>query len=186
MDEALLRRLLGSAALLALAFLVASLLPEPRKGDRAGDTVVYDLRTGEQLGAPARASVEHPPELKAEEKLETRPEEPAPAPAAAPPTAPRRPALKVDETLGQPGGWFIQVGSFSTQANARKALQKLFGMGLPTVIQTVPAEQKVWYRVRVGPYPAENAALAALSRIKQNGYTDARLVRPETDPARKN
>ena len=187
MDEALLRRLLGAAALLALAFLVASLLPEPGPGDRGGNTVVYDLRTGEQLGAPARPLVEHPPELKTEDRLEQRPAEPGAAPALTPaptPPPPRRPALKVDETLGQPGGWFIQVGSFSSQANARKALQELFGMGLPTVIQSVSVGQ-TWYRVRVGPYAAESAALAALGRIKQNGYKDAKLVRPESDPARK-
>lgn len=180
MDEALLRRLLGAAALLALAFLVASLLPEPHPPDR-GDAVVYDLRTGAELSPGTRAPVENPPELKAEDTLAERPAEPAPQ--AAPPVE-RRPALKVDETLGQPGGWFIQVGSYSSQANARNALQKLFGMGLPTVIQSVSVGQ-TWYRVRVGPYAAEGAALAALSRIKQNGYTDAKLVRPESDPAPK-
>jgi cell division septation protein DedD len=184
MDEALLRRLLGAAALLALAFLVATLLPEPRPGDRTGGTVIYDLRTGEQLGAGARSPVEHPPELKSEEKLEPRSAEPELA-SPAPPPPPRRPALKVDETLGQPGGWFVQVGSYASQANARNALQKLFGMGLPTVIQSVAVGQTLWYRVRVGPYPAESAALAALGRIKQNGYATARLVRPEADPARK-
>jgi len=182
MDEALLRRLLGAAALLALAFLVASLLPEPQSTNRGGGTVVYDLRTGAELSPNARPPVEHPPELKSEDTLAQRPAEPQPR--AAPPVE-RRPALKVDETLGQPGGWFIQVGSFSSQANARKALQELFGMGLPTVIQSVAVGQTPWYRVRVGPYPAEGAALAALGRIKQNGYTDAKLVRPEADPARK-
>ncbi len=182
MDEALLRRLLGAAAaLLALAFLVASLLPEPQPADRRG-AVVYDLRTGAELSPGTRAPVENPPELKAEDTLAERP--PEPAPRAAPPVE-RRPALKVDETLGQPGGWFIQVGSYSSEANARKALQKLFGMGLRTVIQSVSVGQTLWYRVRVGPYAAEGAALAALGRIKQSGYTDAKLVRPESDPAPK-
>jgi cell division protein FtsN len=176
MDEALLRRLLGAAALLALAFLVASLLPGPRATNRDGGAVVYDLRTGVELSAGARPPVENPPELKTEDALAQRPVEPEPQ--VAPPVE-RRPALKVDETLGQPGGWFIQVGSFSTQANARKALQELFGMGLPTVIQSVAVGKALWYRVRVGPYPAEGAALAALAQIKQNGYKDAKLVRPE-------
>ena len=182
MDEALLRRLLGAAALLALAFLVASLLPEPQTANRGNGTVIYDLRTGVELSASARAPVENPPELKTEDTLVQRPAEPEPT--AAPP-AERRPALKVDETLGQPGGWFIQVGSYSNQANARGALQKLFGMGMTTVLQPVKVGQNTWYRVRVGPYPAEGAALAALGRIKQSGYTDAKLVRPESDPARK-
>lgn len=184
MDEALLRRLLGAAALLALAFLVASLLPEPKSTHRGGGTVVYDLRTGAELsaGASARPPVENPPELKSEDTLAQRPVEPEPK--ATPPVE-RRPALKVDETLGQAGGWFIQVGSYSDKANARKALQKLYGMGLPTEIQQVAVVKALWYRVRVGPYPAEGAALAALGTIKQNGYTDAKLVRPESDAAPK-
>src|SRR5690242_2458209 len=105
MDEALLRRLLGAAALLALAFLLATLLPEPGPGDRGDGTVVYDLRTGEELGQGARPSVEHPPDLKSDDTLAERPvEETQPKPA---PPAQRRPALKVDETLEQPGGWFV-------------------------------------------------------------------------------
>ena len=183
MDEALLRRLLGAAALLALAFLIATLLPEPGPADRGDRTVVYDLRTGEELRPGPRPSVEHPPELKSDDALVARPAEQAPP--KAPPPAERRPALKVDETLEQPGGWFVQVGSYSNQANARGALQKLFGMGLPTVIQSVAVGKTPWYRVRVGPYPAEGAALAALGRIKQSGYPDAKLVRPDSDPARK-
>ncbi len=179
MDEALLRRLLGGAALLALAFLVASLLPEPQSTGRGGGTVVYDLRTGAEISASARPPVENAPELKSEDTLAQRPAEPEPK--VAPPPE-RRPALKVDETLGQPGGWFIQVGSYSDKANARKALQKLYGMGLATEIQQVAVVKALWYRVRVGPYPAEGAALAALGTIKQNGYTDAKLVRPEPAP----
>ena len=96
-----------------------------------------------------------------------------------------RPVLKVDETLEQPGGWFVQVGSFSNEANARKALQDLFGMGLPTVIQSVAVGTALWYRVRVGPYPGEGAAQAVLNRVRKNGYSTAKLVRPETDPAPK-
>ena len=182
MDEVLFRRLLGAAALLGLAFLVATLLPDPDPSGRGDDTVVaYDLRTGLPIGANPRPQVEHPPELKPEERLEPRPAAKALEPAPALP----RPTLKVDETLEQPGGWFVQVGSFSSQANARKALQDLFGMGLPTVIQSVAVGKTLWYRVRVGPYPAEGAAQAVLNRVRKNGYSTAKLVRPETDPAPK-
>ena len=182
MDEALFRRLLGAAALLGAAFLVASLLPNPDPNGLGDDTVVaYDLRTGLPIGANRLPPVERPPALKPEERLEPRPAAEALEPAAALP----RTTLKVDETLEQPGGWFVQVGSFSSQANARKALQELFGMGLPTVIQAVDVGKTRWYRVRVGPYPAEGAAQAVLSRVKKNGYSTAKLVRPETDPAPK-
>jgi cell division septation protein DedD len=177
-DEVLLRRLLGAATLLATALLFAALLPEPAPPAPTEGMVAYDLGSGGRLGA--RPSVESPPELKPEQALVPRPAEAAPPPAPLP-----RPALKVDETLGS-GGWFVQVGSFSSQANARGALQKLFGMGLETVIQTVKVETTQWYRVRVGPYRTEGEALAALARIRKNGYKDAKLVRPEAAPARGN
>jgi cell division protein FtsN len=160
MDEVLLRRLLGAAVLLAIAFVLAALLPEPRRSPPGGELVVsYDLVTGKAL-AP----------------------HPAPPLAKTAPASP--PKLKVDETLGTTaGGWYVQVGSFESQANARGVLQKLFGMGMPTVIQSVSVGKSLWYRVRVGPYPREDAAQRALERIRQQGYTSAALVRPESAPA---
>jgi cell division septation protein DedD len=182
MDEALLRRLLGAGTLLLLALVVSFLLPEPAPEGRGDGVVAYDLRTGREIGAIA--PVEHPPELRPEERLEPRNAEPPAGKPAVPATLPR-PALKVDETLDQEGGWFVQVGSYSSQANARNALQKLFGMGLPTVIQSVSVGKVLWYRVRVGPYPAEGEALAALARIRKNGYATARLVSPDSGAAPK-
>jgi hypothetical protein len=164
-DEILLRRLLGAGTLLALALLFAALLPGPAGPGPDEGVVAYDLRTGRRLGA--RPPVENPPELKPEDALVSRPPEAAPEPQPLP-----RPALKVDESLGAAGGWYVQVASFY-------ALQKLFGMGLPTVIQQVPVDNALWFRVRVGPFAAEAAALAALERVKRNGYATARLVRPE-------
>lgn len=185
MDEALARRLLGAAAILGVAFLFASLLPEP--DDERGDDIVaaYDLRTGLPIRPPVaeQAPVEHPPTLKSDDTLTGPEAQDAPLDAAEPPPEAEpltRPALRVDQTLAsRSGGWFVQVGSFSNEANARGALQKLFGMGLPTVIQSVSVGRNLWYRVRVGPYPAEAPALAALAKIKKNGFNTARLVRPE-------
>ena len=181
MDEALLRRLLGAATLLAVAMVVAALLPEPGADAREG-VVAYDLRSGREIGTMPLPSVEHPPALKPEEKL-AAPRTQAQAPPA---TQLPRPVLKVDESLEGGAGWFVQVGSYSSQANARGALEKLFGMGLETKIQSVPVGDKTWYRVRVGPYPAEGAALGALARIKQAGYPDAKLIRPESGTPKAN
>lgn len=177
MDETLKRRLLGAATLLLVAFVLAALLPDPELPEGEGAVVAYDLRTGLPIGPaePVPAPVERPPTLKPEERLEPRAAEPAPAAAAHLP----RPALKVDESLGQTDGWFVQVGSFSSQANARGALQTLFGMGLPTVIQSVAVGKVLWYRVRVGPYPGEGAALAVLAQVRKKGFTTAKLVKPE-------
>ena len=191
MDEVLARRLLGAAAILAVAFLFASLLPEPEE-ERGGDIVAaYDLRTGLPIGPSVAepAPVEHPPALKSDDTLTGSQAPDGPLDAAAPPAEAEplpRPALRVDETLAsRSGGWFVQVGSFSNQANARSALQKLFGMGLPTVIQSVSVGSTLWYRVRVGPYPAEAPAAAALARIRKNGFNTAKLVPPENGAATK-
>jgi cell division protein FtsN len=191
-DEVLLRRLLGAGALLTIALLFSALLPEPgRRGQEQG-VVAYDVRTGRQIGA--LSPVENPPELKADDKLAQRPAETqAPAVRAADPAAtaeprpePSRPALKVDETLKAVGGWYVQVGSFNNAVNARGAAQKLFGMGLQTAIQSVSVAQTQWYRVRVGPFATEAAALDALARVKKADYRDAKLVRPDSATAKRN
>lgn len=168
MDDVLRRRLIGAAVLLGAAFLLASLLPNPARRDAArdGQVVTYDLRTGQPVEALPSAA----PSVAD-----------APAPAAAAPQRPvpsPRPTLKVDESLSGPA-WHVQIGSFENQANARNVLQKLYGAGLPTMIQTMPAGKKLWYRVRVGPFRDEVSAQQALAKVRQQGYPLAKLVRPE-------
>lgn len=178
MDEILRRRLVGAAVLLTAAFAVASLLPEPRPPDVVAEPVVrYDLRTGKPI-EPVRT----PPRGAA------APAPPAVATAPSPETAaPQRKALKVDETLGgHAGNWYVQVGSFESQTNARKVLQELYGAGLPTILQTVTVGKSLWYRVRVGPFTGEDAAQRALAQVRKQGYATAKIVRPESGPAARN
>jgi len=171
MDEVLRRRLIGAAVLLALAFLLASLLPDPGPRDAvgAGRVVTYDLRTGQALTAPEPATEPEPETQQAD----------VPADAARAP----HPTLRVDETLESgAGSWFLQIGSFESQTNARNVLQKLYGAGLPTTIQSMAVGKKLWYRVRVGPYPDEASALEALAIVRKQGYALAKVVRPEAPP----
>ncbi|HUR40852.1 MAG TPA: SPOR domain-containing protein [Verrucomicrobiae bacterium] len=162
MDDALRRRLVGAVVLLALAFVVASLLPDPHRArSPSGEHITYDLRTGVAVGGIESAM---PPEA--------APSELSPAP---------RPTLKVDDTLGvAPGAWYLQIGSFESQSNARKVLQTLYGAGLPAVIHSVTSGKKLWYRVRVGPYTDEGAAKLGLEEVRKHGYPLAQVVQPET------
>lgn len=162
MDDALRRRLVGAVVLLGLAFVVASLLPDPQRAGRiAGEHITYDLRTGAAIGGS---------EL---------PMPPAAAPSELPPSP--RPMLKVDDSLGvAPGAWYLQIGSFESQSNARKVLQTLYGAGLPAVIHSVTSGKKLWYRVRVGPYADESAARLGLEEVRKQGYPLAKVVQPET------
>ena len=177
MDEVLRRRLVGAAVLLAGAFILASALPDPARpaAEVGGRKVTYDLRTGMELERAAQPETgESAPDGAAE------PEDVPPAAAAAPP----RPALKVDETLEPPAhAWYLQIGSFESQLNARNALQKLYGAGLPATIQSMSVGKKLWYRVRVGPYADEAAAQKVLAAVRQQGFPLAKLVRPDTASA---
>lgn len=178
MDEVLRRRLVGAAVLLTGAFLLASLLPEPggraRGGARRG--ITYDLRTGETLHEPA--APEGVPPAPADPEVTPGAESAEePPPAAAPAT---RPTLKVDESLDAPtGAWYLQIGSFENQVNARNVLQKLYTAGLPTAIQSMSVGKKLWYRVRVGPFADEASAQKALVVVRKEGYPLAKLVRPD-------
>lgn len=72
----------------------------------------------------------------------------APAPAAAPKTesseteAPLRTGVSA---------WVVQLGSFTTQANADGLVQRLKEAGYTTFIELLDDNGKVTYRVRVGP-----------------------------------
>lgn len=180
MDDVLLRRLVGAAVLLVVAFALASLLPDPQRAAPAAPAVTYDLRTGKPVTPPETAGSGSRPEAKTPPPVGEGEAE-APAPAAAP--LEHRPALKVDETLDDSAsGWWLQVGSFSSQANARAALRDLYGMGMPTIVQSVPVGKTLWYRVRVGPYPDESAAQKALAKVRQQGYPQVKLVKPDSAP----
>ena len=88
---------------------------------------------------------------------------PATVPSQTPAPAPTpKPALH--------GKFSVQVGAFSTKANAEKAALQVGGA-------TSPAG-KLW-RVRMGPFGSDSEAKAALAKAKAKGYGDARIQRAD-------
>ena len=87
--------------------------------------------------------------------------QPAPAPAPAQAPAPK-PAAH--------GQFSVQVGAFSTRANAETAAKQVGG--------SVSPAGKLW-RVRMGPYGSDAEAKAALAKAKAKGYSDARIQRAD-------
>lgn len=86
----------------------------------------------------------------------------APKPAAAAPTVPPRSPAR--------GGSVVQVGAFSSKANADATAAKVGGRVSPA--------GRLW-RVRMGPYAAASEATAALAKAKGAGYSDARIQRAD-------
>jgi cell division protein FtsN len=173
MDETLLRRLIGAVVLLGGALGVAALLPDPATAPSAASahSVTYDLRTGERVGAPAAPAAEPP----ASEPSRTVPATPEPTDAAA-----EEAALEPDP---EPAGWYVQVGSFESEGNAKSALQRLYTAGQPARLQAVRVGKGYWFRVRVGPYPQESQAKGVLENLSRQGYRGGKVVLVEPAPA---
>ena len=85
--------------------------------------------------------------------------EPAPQPASA-----ARPAVS--------GSYFVQLGAFSSEANARRLADRARRLG---EVRLVPGGGV--QRVRLGPYPDSAAADRALAEARGAGFSDARVFR---------
>ncbi len=106
------------------------------------------------------------PEVKAKPKPAPMPK-PAPLVTAAPKPVP---AAVPSPAAAAKGKFFVQVGAFSSKANADSAAKKAGGAAVPS--------GKLW-RVRKGPFGSEADANAALAKAKSAGYSDARIQRAD-------
>lgn len=89
---------------------------------------------------------------------------PHPVPSAAR-TAPGSPDALVE--VGTAPGYYINVGLFGQEANARRTQARLLNEGLPAYRQTINGPNGSLIRVRVGPYKNRSAANAAASGIRR-------------------
>lgn len=71
--------------------------------------------------------------------------------------------------MGTAAGYYINVGLFADEANARKAQARLLNEGLPAFRQELNVSSGRRIRVRVGPYPRRTEADAAAASIRSMG-----------------
>ncbi len=104
---------------------------------------------------------------------------PAPPPRSAPvavaATAPPAAAVVTSAPAAHAGGFYIQVGAFSTAENAEKQRSAVRSYGTSEVTQGSAAGREV-YRVRLGPYTTSDAAGIVADRLRRSGYGDARVI----------
>lgn len=121
------------------------------------------------LEIPASNSKEPEPAVSAPQSTPA-----AKAPSVAPPepvSAPTPLAVQpepVSKRTPKPGeitGWIVQLGSFSTQANALALRDKLRGKGYTSFVEPVKSADKTVYRVRVGPELKREKADALLQKL---------------------
>ncbi len=169
-------RLLGAAVLILAAVLI---IPAVLDGPQTDKTVSTDLElpvpdTREAVADPVRShtvAIGEPgpmPEGRQEPPTAEPVEEPGP-PAPVPPV--RRPAADGDApavtlTPASASGWAVQVGSFTSETNARRLVELLKDAGYPAFVLRGVVNGRVMFRVRVGPEPDKARAEALAERLR--------------------
>jgi len=126
--------------------------------------------------APATAE----PTAKAPEPAQPSPEpvaeetaagaEPAPAvetPAVKPAAPAAAPAATASTTPPELTGWVVQLGSFSSEANATALRDKVRALGYAAFVQPAKTSKGTTYRVRVGPELERARAEKLRDELKQ-------------------
>ena len=114
-----------------------------------------------RASAPAKASTPAPAASKTASATKSA------EPARAKPTA-KAPAEDL-ATVGSAPGFYINVGLFADESNARKAQSRLLNEGLPAFRQTLDGAKGTRVRVRVGPYASRSQAEAAAATVQALG-----------------
>ncbi|MDR1367600.1 MAG: SPOR domain-containing protein [Candidatus Accumulibacter sp.] len=96
------------------------------------------------------------------------PTRPSDGRSAAPVAAPRPDATANAKDL-LPDPLFLQTGSFQTVGDADGQKARLAMMGIEASIQQVMVQDKVWYRVRVGPFRKSDDLAAVRSGLARQG-----------------
>jgi len=173
------RRLIGAVALTLLAVIVLPLLLEDEPPPTSS-LAVKMAATPRQPASPAQmgkpdmadtgvppAPAESQPEPTAIPEPQARPVKPAPVKptpkpsstqAAAPTAPPAKPAAAS-------AGFVVQLAALSDDAKASELKARAAESGLPVYTDTVGKLT----RVRVGPFPSREAAVAAAVKLAENG-----------------
>ena len=96
--------------------------------------------------------------------------QPAAKPQAIPAAATTRPTAS---SLSKP---FIQIGIFSIEANAERTAKQMRGAGIIPTVKRFERDGKPFWRVVVGPAATPSERSQLLTKIKQEGFTDAYAV----------
>ena len=102
--------------------------------------------------------------------------EPQPVKTAAPPRAEPKPASVPEPPSSTPvtapkTSWVVQLGSFSSQQNARRLANDVGGHGFPVFLMSLDRSGKKLYRVRVGPLETRAQATELAGRLAKLGYS---------------
>lgn len=184
MEVALKERLVGAVVLVALGVWLIPLFLDGPEDDAAGT----DSRP---LTLPVPSTAKPDRTTKTIKLTNVRPSSrpasaAATAPAELPPPAPNVVVANPEPKPSQPkpaqlstmpnsattsaSGWFVQLGSFGTEANAKRLAAEVSALGWDAQLSQINAAGKALHRVRVGPVPTRSKADALRAELVQRGF----------------
>ena len=173
MEQTLKQRLIGAVVLVSLAVIFIPIILEgpddewtPRSHSLP-DKPQLDYRADMELVLPPPVQVDEQPDTTEVEETSLTGEQPVTKtikPVAAPPASATKP-VKSETTTRPPAkpapsaaalskslkGWFVQVGSFGQEMNAKGLQDRLVASGFKAKLQEIEIGNKRAYRVLVGP-----------------------------------
>lgn len=75
-------------------------------------------------------------------------------------------AAKAPET---PSGFYLMAGSFQKPSDAEAQKANLALIGFDATVQKAVIGEKIWYRVKIGPFKRQDDANRARNELKENG-----------------
>lgn len=91
-----------------------------------------------------------------------------PTPAAKP-TDPTKAGDVASKSADVPAGFYLMAGSFQKPADAEAQKANLALIGFDANVQKAVIGEKVWYRVKIGPFKRQDDANRARNELKENG-----------------
>ena len=168
MDRALKERLIGATVLVVVMVLVVPVFLDGSPTDSSAAPAMIE----QPIDLPGR----HPDKGARTVVLDRRRSEPLPARRRAAPVADEAaaPAAEIAAAPADPkrsatGLWAVQLGSFSSQANADRLAAELRQQGFAAFLSRLETPDGELHRVRVGPQRDHDSAQAMVTRLKRAG-----------------
>jgi DedD protein len=198
MEQTLKQRLIGAVVLVSLAVIFIPIILEgpddewtPRSHSLP-DKPQLDYRADMELVLPPPVQVDEPPGTTEVEETPLTGEQPVTKtikPVAAPAASATKP-VKTETTTRPPAkpapsaaalskllkGWFVQVGSFGQEINAKGLQDRLVASGFKAQLQEIEIGNKRAYRVLVGPSAARADAEKQAASLKSGQQLKGMVV----------
>lgn len=168
MDRALKERLIGATVLVVVMVLVVPVFLDGSPADRSAAPAMIEQPIdlpGQQPDKDVRTVV-----------LDRHRSEPLPARRRAAPAAGEAAALAAeiaaapaDPKRSATGLWAVQLGSFSSQANADQLAAELRQQGFAAFLSRLETPDGELHRVRVGPQRDRDSAQAMVTKLERAG-----------------